>query len=148
MVVKRSPHSSTVAKLCFRTAFISLLQKCLGLLLGNTSQALGEKSWLIRVVRANLTTAVFLIIMALQVRSCTCSLSKKMWVENATVKLTFLARVCVCVCAHTHMHIHAGACRGQKKASDTLELHLEMVVSCQMGCWALNSSPLKTYKHS
>lgn len=102
--VEHSPHSPTVAKLCFRTALIALWQKCLGPFWGNTSQALREKSWLIRIVRANLATAVLLIITA-----STCSLCKKMWVENVRVELSFFL-VFVCVCgggSYTHAH----ACR-------------------------------------
>jgi hypothetical protein len=33
--------------------------------------------------------------------------------------------VCVCVCVCVNMHMSAGACRGQKRVLDPLELELQ-----------------------
>jgi hypothetical protein len=38
-----------------------------------------------------------------------------------------------CLCVHRVRVFLLGACRGQKRASDPLELELEMVVRCQAG---------------
>ena len=40
-------------------------------------------------------------------------------------------RVCVCECVSMCVyHVRAGACEGQKRASDPLALRLEVVVNC------------------
>ena len=40
--------------------------------------------------------------------------------------------VCVCLSVYVH-HMHAGACGGQKRASDPFEFELQTGVSCHMG---------------
>lgn len=57
---------------------------------------------------------------------------------------------CVCMCVCTLMCIcWVGALRGQKKASESLELKLQAVVSLLTWCWELNSGPLQgQYLHS
>jgi hypothetical protein len=39
----------------------------------------------------------------------------------------------MCMCVLWYMHTNVGACKGQKRMSDSLELKLQMVVSCLMG---------------
>ena len=57
-------------------------------------------------------------------------------------------RVCVCVCVCVRLervyvhHMHADALRGQRRASDPLELKLHILVSI-CGFWDLKPSPLQ-----
>jgi hypothetical protein len=44
---------------------------------------------------------------------------------------------------YVSVHMLTGACRGQKKSSDSPEQELQAVVCLLVGVWDLNSSPLK-----
>ena len=46
------------------------------------------------------------------------------------------------VCMYVH-HMCARACRDQKRALGILELELQVVVSCLVGCWESNPGPLE-----
>lgn len=57
--------------------------------------------------------------------------------------MKFYLWVCVCVCVRTLVHVHIcfcvcmGSCGGQQTSLDSLELELQVVVSCHM--WALGT---------
>ena len=48
--------------------------------------------------------------------------------------------MCVYFC---YVHMYVGACGGQKRVPDPLELELQRVVTCLVGVPILNSGPLK-----
>lgn len=56
------------------------------------------------------------------------------------IQFGFFSLKSLCVCVD---HTHTDAVRGQKKASEALELELQVVVSHHVQCWELDPGPLQ-----
>jgi hypothetical protein len=63
----------------------------------------------------------------------------RIWFLVCLMFLFYVICLSVCLCATCMLWCP----KGQKRMLDSLELKLQMRVSCHVGCWELNLGPLK-----